>query len=179
MSPKNNADPQKTQTRKQQILESAGRLFAEQGYYKTTTADVARDVGVTQPYVFHFFKNKESLYLAVLEIACERINQAFTSVDASRETLWIAMGCAFQDLLEDSRHTMLLAMQAYTTPEPAVREFARSQFKRIYTTVRERFEQARLEKPGLLASQFVGTGLILSLSEILELPELSPWEDAK
>lgn len=41
--------------RKEQIIDKAVGLFAELGYYKTTTAMVAKAVGVTQPYVFHFF----------------------------------------------------------------------------------------------------------------------------
>ncbi|MBD0384387.1 TetR/AcrR family transcriptional regulator [Paenibacillus sedimenti] len=61
---------------KQQIIQAAIQLFAEKGYYKTTTAGIANAVGVTQPYVFHFFRNKEQLYLAVLEQAIRRVFQA-------------------------------------------------------------------------------------------------------
>jgi AcrR family transcriptional regulator len=43
MSPKDDASVK----RKEQILDAAASLFANSGYYKTTTADVARTVGVT------------------------------------------------------------------------------------------------------------------------------------
>ena len=43
MSPKDDASVK----RKEQILDAAASLFANSGYYKTTSADVARTVGVT------------------------------------------------------------------------------------------------------------------------------------
>lgn len=57
---------QGTQTRKA-ILHAAERRFADLGYAATRLQDVAADVGKTAPAVAHFFGNKQTLYLAVLE----------------------------------------------------------------------------------------------------------------
>ncbi|TVX95969.1 TetR/AcrR family transcriptional regulator [Cohnella terricola] len=164
-------------SRKDQIMNSAAALFASQGFYKTTTAHVAEAVGVTQPYVFHFFKSKEQLYLAVLERAYERLHRAFSAVDAPPEELAHKMGLAFNTLLESYRNEILLLMQCFTTPEPAIREYSRRTHSRIYNTVKTRFKTAGVPKPGTEASIFISCGLIITLSEILELPELSPWHE--
>ncbi len=173
MSPKVDNSPD----RKQQILAAAALLFAEQGYYKTTTADVARAVGVTQPYVFHFFKSKEALYLAVLKQASERILHAFTFVDAPPKMLPEAMGRAFNALLKDYRSEILLVMMAYATPEPAVREYTRAEFDVVFERVKSRFEEAGLPDANAQASMFIAQGLIVSLSEVLNLPKLCMWHD--
>ena len=162
-------------SRKDQIMNSAAALFASQGYYKTTTAHVAEAVGVTQPYVFHFFKSKEQLYLAVLQRAYERLNRAFSNVDAPPEQLAQKMGEAFNTLLAGYRNEILLLMQCFATPEPAVRGYARKTHSLIYNTVKTRFATAGVPDAGKEASVFISCGLILALSEILELPELSPW----
>ena len=162
------------QSRKQQILEAAAALFAERGYYKTTTADVARAVGVTQPYVFHFFKSKEELYLAVLEQASKEIYHAFESVEAPPETLKEAMGQVFAKLLEDNRNAILLVMMSYAIPEPAIREFTRKCFDMVYDLLKDRFEHAGFPNPGNEASAFIGTGLVISLSESVGLNKLLP-----
>ncbi|WP_429876946.1 TetR/AcrR family transcriptional regulator [Fictibacillus sp. NRS-1165] len=47
------------ENRKEQIIDKAVGLFAELGYYKTTTAMVAKAVGVTH-MCFTFFKIKKS-----------------------------------------------------------------------------------------------------------------------
>ncbi len=156
-------------------MQSAAALFASQGYYKTTTAHVANAVGVTQPYVFHFFKTKEQLYLAVLEKAFERMMQHFFAVDAPPDQLSKEMGRQFDLLLHSQRNEMLLLMQSFTTPEPAVRQFAKEKYSLIYDRLLDRFMKAGIPNPQWEASSFIATGLTVTLSEVLELPKLNPW----
>ncbi len=164
-------------SRKDQIINHAAVLFASQGYYKTTTAHVAEAVGVTQPYVFHFFKTKEQLYLAVLDRAFHRMQEAFARVEAPPEQLSAVMGDAFNNLLATHRNEMLLLMQSFTTPEPGVREITKDRFSQIYDRVVERFENAGLPNANREASTFISCGLIITLAEVLEMPKLSPWCD--
>jgi AcrR family transcriptional regulator len=162
-------------SRKEQIMHHAAALFASQGFYKTTTAHVAEAVGVTQPYVFHFFKTKEQLYIAVLDRAFHRMQHAFASVQAPSEQLSMKMGEAFNDLLGTHRNEMLILMQCFTTPEQGVREFAQHSFSLIYESIKERFEKAGVPNAAYEASVFISCGLIITLSEVLGMPKLSPW----
>ncbi|MFC4597355.1 TetR/AcrR family transcriptional regulator [Cohnella hongkongensis] len=166
-------------SRKEQILISAAALFASQGYYKTTTAHVAEAVGVTQPYVFHFFKSKEQLYLAVLEKAFDRMMSQFFSVSAPADRLSEEMGKQFDLLLRTHRNEMLLLMQSFTTPEPAVRQFTKEKYSLIYDRLVDRFTAVRAADPQWQASQFIACGLIGTLAEVLELPKLAPWCDSE
>lgn len=164
-----------TKSRKQQLLEAAASLFAENSYYKTTTADIASSVGVTQPYVFHFFKSKEELYLAVLDQAFQQINRTFATVEASSELLVETMGEAFIQLFADHRNEILLVMTSFAIPEPAIRDYAKHKFEAIYELVKSRFELAGFPDAGYQASAFVGQGLTITLAEMLNLPKLFPW----
>ncbi|MGN7457993.1 TetR/AcrR family transcriptional regulator [Paenibacillus pasadenensis] len=158
--------------RRRQILDAAAALFAEQGYYKTTTADVARAVGVTQPYVFHFFKSKEALYLAVLESAAERIKSAFAEVDAPAAELEGAMGQAFYGLLASGcRSEVLLCMTAHAISDPTIRNFVSEEFALIHRRIGERFRRAGLPDPEFKAISFIGMGLAIALAELLALQE--------
>ncbi|WP_379126856.1 TetR/AcrR family transcriptional regulator [Paenibacillus sp. sgz500958] len=160
--------------RKEQILESAAALFATQGYYKTTTAHVAEAIGVTQPYVFHFFKTKEQLYLAVLERAYERMEYAFKQVEAAPEKLCEVMGDAFVALLDTHRNEMLLLMQSSSHSEPGIRQTAKEKYARIYDFAFERFEGAGIPDPAAEARRFISYGLMITLSATLDLPQLMP-----
>lgn len=171
MSPKE----EQASTRKEQIVDAATELFAKLGYYKTTTALVAKEVGVTQPYVFHFFKSKEALFLAVLDRGFDRLAHAFAGVESPPEELAERMGHAFEDLLGTHRNEILLIMQAYSIPEPAIRQATREKFIRIQSWIQQRFEQAGLPEPASEAGMFIGTGLLITLSQVLELPQLVPW----
>lgn len=52
---------------RERILAVAIRSFSEHGYEGTTTAGIARAVGVTQPLVHHHFGSKEALWRAAMD----------------------------------------------------------------------------------------------------------------
>lgn len=60
----------------QAILDVAGTLFAEKGYDATAMSEVARRAGVSKANVFHHFRNKHELYLAVIRGACRDSSEA-------------------------------------------------------------------------------------------------------
>lgn len=49
------------------ILETAGEIFAEQGYNKATIRDICKRSGVNLAAINYYFGDKERLYLAVLK----------------------------------------------------------------------------------------------------------------
>ncbi len=51
----------------ERILDVAEAIFAERGYDATSLSDIAEGVGIRTPSLYNHFKNKENLYVAVLE----------------------------------------------------------------------------------------------------------------
>lgn len=158
--------------RKEQIVDKAVEVFAEKGYYKATTGLIAKAAGVTQPYIFHFFKNKEELFNAVIDRAFQRIFVAFTEVEAPPERLFETMGRAFIRIMQTHREETLLVMQAPAIAEPVIRAHVKEKFQLIHEAVLAKFNRAGLPNAQAAASQFIGTGLLITVSEVLELPQL-------
>lgn len=52
--------------RRSQILEHARRLFAERPYHDVSSADIAREAGVTRALVHHYFGGVRDVYLVVV-----------------------------------------------------------------------------------------------------------------
>ncbi len=48
------------------ILREARRLFIERGYYSLSMREIAAQAGISKAGIYHHFKDKESLFLAVL-----------------------------------------------------------------------------------------------------------------
>src|ERR1039458_1997190 len=57
--------------RKRAIVAAALPLFARQGYAETTTKDLARAAGVSQPLLYKHFPGKEALYREILKFSCQ------------------------------------------------------------------------------------------------------------
>lgn len=53
--------------RREQLLDCAATLFAQQGYARATTAQLARSAGVTEPIIYRHFKSKRDLFVALIE----------------------------------------------------------------------------------------------------------------
>jgi AcrR family transcriptional regulator len=56
-----------TLSKKQTILKTAARLFAAQGFDGTTTMQIAREAGVTEPLIYYHFKGKDNLFTSIIE----------------------------------------------------------------------------------------------------------------
>ncbi|MEY8441967.1 TetR/AcrR family transcriptional regulator [Lactobacillaceae bacterium 24-114] len=51
---------------RQSIMKTATKLFLQKGFGETSTRDIAKQVGITQPALYHHFSDKEVLYLDVM-----------------------------------------------------------------------------------------------------------------
>ena len=52
--------------KKENIIKTASRLFAEQGFEATTTVQITKEAGVTEPLLYYHFKGKDDLYTQIL-----------------------------------------------------------------------------------------------------------------
>ncbi len=64
-------------SRKEVILDGAAWLFSEKGFRDASMAELAKMTGVAQGTIFYHFKNKEELFLAILENIKEEIIREF------------------------------------------------------------------------------------------------------
>ena len=154
------------------IIENAVVVFAERGYYKATTAMVAKAAGVTQPYVFHFFENKEELFKAVIDRAFSRIYDTFSKVEAPVHQLIETMGHAFSQIIKTHRDEVLMVMQAFAVSEAGIREHVRKLYLTIFEALTLKMERAGIDNAKGTAAHFIGTGLLITVAEVLNLPQL-------
>ena len=54
-------------TRREQIIEAATRVFAEKGFRRATTREVAREAGVSEGTIYNYFEDKDALLMAILD----------------------------------------------------------------------------------------------------------------
>src|SRR6266550_6176841 len=100
--------------RRETVLEAAVAEFALRGLAGTSTEDVARRAGISQPYLFRLFPTKKALFLALVERCFRQVAAAFEAAAGDRvaEDALDALANAYHQLLED-RTLMLLQLQAY------------------------------------------------------------------
>jgi AcrR family transcriptional regulator len=153
--------------RREEILTVAMEHFAEGGYHGTSTEVIAREAGISQPYLFRLFRTKKELFLACDDRACEKILDAFRRVAATAEPgqKLDAMGEAYVHELLPDRHALLMLMQGYVAvSDPEIREHVRRKYGEVVGAVSE-----LSGAPDDEVWRFFATGMHLNIVTALDL----------
>src|SRR4051794_39653102 len=126
--------------RRQDVLRVAVEHFAAGGYHGTSTEGIAREAGISQPYLFRLFRTKRELFLACVDRSNEKIRDVFRRVAAAAppDERLDAMGHAYIEELLPDRHAILMQMQGYVaTDDPEIQAHVRDCFRTIVAEVTE------------------------------------------
>ena len=155
--------------RRELVLGEAMAAFAAHGYAGTSTEEVARRAGISQPYLFRLFPTKKALFLALVERCFRRVRDEFAAAAGERtgEEALAAMADAYEVLLDD-RILLLLQMQAYAACEdPEIRDATRTGFRKLW----ELIEQIT-GLPYQTVVDFFAVGLLMNVAAAMNLPEV-------
>jgi AcrR family transcriptional regulator len=164
--------------RRQQILDIATGLFAQQGFQGTTTRLIAERSGVTEALIFRHFPSKEELYWTVIwskiESAAptERLQE---SLEAGGSDLDILSRVALQVLERRSKDQTLSrlllfsALEKHELSERFFRNYVADYFEVLTRFVRKGIAAGRFRRvdPLLAARGFLG--MVIYHSWIQEL----------
>lgn len=122
--------------RHEQLVAAAVTAFSNGGYAGTTTDQVARLAGVSQPYVIRIFRTKQELFLAAVNHAADRIEAKFREAAAQDPTV-ASLGRAYEELLAE-RELIVLLLHGFTaSADPAIGDPVRACFGRLWQVVRD------------------------------------------
>ena len=161
----------RAEDRRQHILDAATRSFARTGFTGTSTDAIAREAGVSQPYVVRMFGTKQELFLEVFDRAARRVADAFEAVlaagdfDPGSEEDRARLGAAYTDLLGD-RDLMLVMLHGFAAGDsPEIGEQARGCMAGIYD---------QLRRSGIEADDvrdFIAHGMLLTVLMAMRAPD--------
>src|SRR3954447_366516 len=157
--------------RRELVLAAAMRAFSRGGYAGTSTDAVAKEAGVSQPYVLRIFGTKLDLFLEVFERACGRIREAFEAVladgasDAESDDDWARLGLAYTELLRD-RDLLMVMMHGFSASnDDQIARQSREGMGGIFATIMS--TGCTDER----AQEFVAQGMLLNVMLSMRAPE--------
>jgi AcrR family transcriptional regulator len=159
--------------RRETIVRAALRVFSSTSYAGATTAEIAREAGVSEPVLYRHFASKRDLWVACLDVAWEETRRALAerialfgarATPAARQSPW------------RSATMPNLWLQGLTEAgeDPVVRRVIRSHMREVHDFVAAglRDGQARGvvpadRDPDAEAWIFIGGGLLRSVADRL------------
>ena len=160
--------------RRDSILDAALIEFADRGYEGTSTEDIAKRAGISQPYLFRLFGTKKDLYIASVSRCYRDTLELFQrAAEGLRgEEALEAIGEAYLEQLETNRVWLRGQMQGYAASEdPDIRRVVREGFGDLVAYVRR---VSGADWPVIW--HFFATGMFLNVlasMHVHENPE--PW----
>src|SRR5436309_1607773 len=109
--------------RRESVLDAAFAEFAERGLDGASTELIAKQAGISQPYVFRLFGTKKELFKAVVMRCFRQTLEVFQRAAEGKrgDAALRAMGQAYVELLADSVR-LRAQMQAYAAcDDPEIR----------------------------------------------------------
>ena len=159
------------------VLEAGTRAFAHGGYHGTSTDAVAKEAGVSQPYVVRIFGTKLDLFLEVFESSVGRIKAAFEDVlderpfDPDSEDDKARMGLAYTELLRDHDFLQVMMHGFSNGDVPEIAAAARRCMGDVFATIR------RTGWDDEKVRDFVAYGMLLNVMISMRAPEhLTPGD---
>jgi AcrR family transcriptional regulator len=162
------------------LLATACRVFSRGSYRGTTTAEIAREAGVTEPILYRHFASKRDIYLACLEEAWRRVRDAWEAALARERDPreWAgAMARAFATMDRDQRavlSTLWVQALSEASEDPEIRKYARRHLRVVHDYVGDVLRRAQEaggvpgdRDPHAEAWIFVALGLLGSIGRRL------------
>lgn len=154
--------------RREQIIAAAIAVFGARGYEGTTTDDVARTAGVSQPYVVRLFRSKENLFLAAMKSSLDQLMGVFRVAladEASDRPVSKRIGEAYVELLSTRGLHQTLSHAWLLGGHPMIGPAARKGFAQVWQFFRDEAgldaDQARMFlAEGMLINVMIGMRLV-------------------
>lgn len=120
--------------RRSAIVDAALRVFSSGSYSGATTAEIAREAGVSEPILYRHFSSKKDLYFACLDEAWRRLETLFDAAIAEHGPVhaWRVLGpFAMRELKVLMPH---LWMQAVTEAgeDEEIRRYVRRHMRQVH-----------------------------------------------
>ena len=161
--------------RRDDVLDAALVEFAEGGLEGTSTEDIARRAGISQPYLFRLFGTKKVLFTATVTRCFRETLEMFQRAAEGKrgEDALHAMGEAYvAELVTGDRVRLRAQLQAYAAcDDPDIRAVVRNGYGDLVA-----YAQRVSGLPAENISRFFATGMLLNVlasMQVMDDPE--PW----
>lgn len=156
------ARPGRLEDQRREALPLLARAFAELGFRRATTAELARRTGLHEPILFRIWTSKKDMFLDAIEFVGLHAERTYERVanDAPSDRAAEALLDYEADHLGEFGHYRILFAGLSESDDPDVRRALRDVYRRLAELARSRAEASRLREPGALDPAIAGWAVV-------------------
>ncbi|MFG1377359.1 TetR/AcrR family transcriptional regulator [Xanthobacter autotrophicus] len=119
--------------KREAVLKAAARLFNEKGFHATSLDDVARQLNVTKPTLYHYFRSKDDVLFECCRMGLEMIEAAAAPLPGSNAGGLERLRALMEKYAEAM--TMDFGMSITRTPDTALSPENRAELRRLKSQI--------------------------------------------
>src|SRR5574342_123030 len=175
---------QRSEETRTKIMESAIKLFSNQGYNKASVDDICTEAGISKGAFYHHFESKQELFLALLDGWLQTIDNAIeASKDKTAPETFTQMTEAFPYIFETAGEglPMFLEFWLQASRDKKVWEASIAPYRRYHkyftSLIKKGVDEGSFVEvnPELASRMIVSTAMGLLLQSLLD-PKGAKWE---
>jgi AcrR family transcriptional regulator len=167
--------------KKDLIIEVATKLFAEQGFEKTTVSNISEVANVSKGLLYHHFKSKDEVLIEIFSLTTQRMVEMnkSTSVEPAREQLVEVINVVFSQLKNDK---LFFQLNLNIMFQPSTKKLLSEQIKKrsaiMFDSIKSIFGMIDPAQSAILSYMFIAEidGVAL---DYLSVYEDYPLEEIK
>jgi len=162
--------------RRQAIVDAALRVFSEGSYAGATTAQIAREAGISEPILYRHFGSKKELYFACLDEAWTGLRDSLQAKmdEVGPVEAWRELGPSTMRRLKAVVPSLWMQAVTEAGQDPEIRRFVRKHMRDVHDFFAEALR--RLQEAGAIPADrdpnaeawiFLGGSLLASFADRL------------
>lgn len=161
----------KSDERSRAVVAAAIECFAQKGFYGTTTHEIAAAAGISQPYLYRLYPNKEAVFASAVDRVSEVMTGTLTTRSTSSLSPLEAARTAYIAIIGDRTILRFLMHANCATEEPLVGQAVRRCYAKQVDTVRR-----LLGDDDAAVRHWFGSGMLENVVNVLGLADIDePW----
>lgn len=121
--------------RREQIVRAAIKLFAQNGFHKTSMRELAEEAKISYGNIYDYVGNKQDIFFLVHEfinkVATEKIQQAIKDIDDPLEKLRRMIQAEFDVMYEWSDAILLIYQETHVLNKPLLKALLKRERERV------------------------------------------------
>jgi AcrR family transcriptional regulator len=162
--------------RRQAVIDAALRVFSEGSYAGATTAQIAREAGISEPILYRHFASKKELYFACLDEAWSGLRNSLQAKmdEVGPVEAWRELGPSTMRRLKAVVPSLWMQAVTEAGQDPEIRRFVRKHMRDVHDFFAEALRRLQ-EAGGIPADRdpnaeawvFLGGSLLASFADRL------------
>jgi AcrR family transcriptional regulator len=119
-------DPQRAQTRRNQVLDAAECCFSRSGFHGASMAEISKAAGMSAGHIYNYFASKDEIIAALVQRHMEDVSLLMSDLEGRDDPLQAMLDgieCSMCAHREASSSGLLMEIHAEATRNPAIAKY--------------------------------------------------------